>query len=246
MTQGAAVEGNSLVEYFSSFGPVETSRLSRVQAATAKIMTRNAQSIPHVTQHDEVEITRLDAVIRERKASGARHSILAYLFKACVDVLRAMPHFNASLDEDGATLVLKRYVNIGMAVDTPQGLLVPVIRNCDGKSILEIAEEIQDLSQRAREKGLPYALMEGASFTISSLGAIGGTGFTPIINAPDVAILGVSKARLRPVFEGDQIRPALMLPLSLSYDHRVINGADAARFLVQAGASLDALCDAPF
>jgi pyruvate dehydrogenase E2 component (dihydrolipoamide acetyltransferase) len=233
---------NSMTEHFAAYGPIETSPLSRIQAATARAMVRNWATIPHVTHHDEVEITEPDRVIRGRRAAGGKHTLLAYLFKACVMALRDFPHFNASLDADGKMLILKRYVNIAFAVDTPQGLLTPVIRGCDEKAAEEIATEIEQVSSQAREKGLAYQQMEGGTFTISSLGGIGGTGFTPIINAPDVAILGVTRAQVRPVFEGNGVRPALMLPLSLSYDHRVINGADAARFVVAVGSHLVESC----
>jgi pyruvate dehydrogenase E2 component (dihydrolipoamide acetyltransferase) len=226
-----------LVAYFGGFGPIAAEPLSRIQAAIARAMERNWSTIPHVTHHDEIEITEGDRIIRARNASGAeRASLLAYLIKACVATLRAFPRFNASLDGDGAALILKGYYNIGVAVDTPRGLLVPVIRGCDVKSAAEITAEIEAVSAKARDKGLAYQAMEGGSFTVSSLGAIGGTGFTPIINAPDVAILGVTKALVRAVFRDGGFQPGLMLPLSLSYDHRVINGADAARFLVQLAA----------
>jgi pyruvate dehydrogenase E2 component (dihydrolipoamide acetyltransferase) len=217
---------------FSRFGEVEERKLSRVQALTAQFMHRNWLAIPHVTHHDLLDITALE---EHRKASNAggegRLTPLSYQVRAVVAALREMPLFNASLGPDAQTLILKKYYNIGIAVETPQGLLVPVIRGCDGKTLRELAAEIAELSATAREKGLKPAQMAGGSFTISSLGGIGGVGFTPIINAPEVAILGVSRADWQPRRgEAGELVWRLMLPVSLSYDHRVINGADAARF----------------
>jgi len=218
---------------FAAFGEIELRPVSRIQKFVSAFMARNWASIPHVTHHDEADITELE---RHRKAlaetqPGMRVTPLAFFVKAVVAAMKRYPQFNASLDADGANLVLKKYFHIGIAVDTPNGLLVPVLRDCDRKSVGEIAAEIAEVSQRAREKGLPMADMSGGCFTISSLGGIGGSAFTPIINAPEVAILGITRAREVPVraVEGG-IDWRMMLPLDLSYDHRVINGADAARF----------------
>lgn len=219
---------------FSVFGPVEKTPLSRIQLIGARMMVQNWTSIPHVTHHDEADITELEVL---RKDLGVRHAPvkitpLPFLIKAVVASLREFPRFNASLDADGRTLVLKKYFHVGIAVDTPAGLLVAVIRDCDSKSLLTIAQEAAALSAKARSKGLTMAEMSGGCFTISSLGSIGGTGFTPIINAPEVAILGVTSSQWKPSrgADGHSIDWRLMVPLSLSYDHRVINGADAARF----------------
>jgi pyruvate dehydrogenase E2 component (dihydrolipoamide acetyltransferase) len=188
--------------------------------------------IPHVTQHELADITELEAF---RKRLGEENkdlkvTPLVFQIKAVVAALRRFPQFNASLDPSGENLVLKKYFHVGIAVDTPDGLVVPVIRDCDRKGLLELAAELGTISVKAREKKLGPADMSGGCFSISSLGGIGGTAFTPIVNAPEVAILGVSKASMQPVWDGEQFRPRLMLPLSLSYDHRVIDGADAARF----------------
>jgi pyruvate dehydrogenase E2 component (dihydrolipoamide acetyltransferase) len=189
--------------------------------------------IPHVTHHDEADITDLDA-LRERLAvdQGLKLTPLAFLIKAAVSALKAYPKFNASIDAGGTNIVLKKYFNIGVAVDTPNGLLVPVIRNADRKNLAQIAAEIVEVSRQARAKGLPMDRMTGGCFSISSLGSIGGTAFTPIINAPEVAILGLTKVFQKPTNVDGQLAWRLKLPLSLSYDHRVINGADAARFCV--------------
>jgi pyruvate dehydrogenase E2 component (dihydrolipoamide acetyltransferase) len=216
---------------FSEFGETETVPLSRIQALTSAYLSRNSVMIPHVTHHDEVDITALD----ERRKTlatpqGGKVTLLPFMIKAVATLLREFPNFNASLDGSGQ-LVRKKYFHVGVAVDTPAGLLVPVLRDCDRKGVLEIADEIAALSTRAREKGLPMKDMVGGCMTISSLGHIGGTAFTPIINAPEVAILGLTRARWQPQRgEGDGIAWRLMQPVSLSYDHRVINGADAARF----------------
>jgi len=218
---------------FSVFGEVETKPLSKIQRYVASFMARNWATIPHVTHHDEADITDLEAYRKAAAQADPRIKItpLAYFVKAVVACLREYPQFNASLDGSGNNLVLKKYFHVGVAVDTPNGLLVPVIRDCDKKSLSQIAAEIASLSQKAREKGLPMSDMAGGCFTISSLGGIGGTAFTPIINAPEVAVLGIARARevaTRAVDGGVAWR--LMLPLDLSYDHRVINGAEAARF----------------
>lgn len=226
---------------FAAFGPVESRPLSRVQKLVAGYMARNWVMIPHVTHHDEADITGLDVALGALKAAhpDARITPLAFLVKAAVAALKQHPQLNASLDVSGGTLILKKYFHVGVAVDTPGGLLVPVIRDCDRKPVAVIAGEIAALSQKAREKGLPMKDMIGGCFTISSLGGIGGTAFTPIINAPEVAILGITKAQWKPRRLPDGgLDWRLMLPLSLSYDHRVINGADAARFTVAIGGAL--------
>jgi pyruvate dehydrogenase E2 component (dihydrolipoamide acetyltransferase) len=225
---------------FSAFGDIEAVPVNRIQKLTAAWLSRNWISIPHVTHHDEADITELET-LRKRLATseGIKLTPLAFQMKALVGALQAFPHFNASLDARGENLVLKKYFHIGMAVDTPRGLLVAVIRDCDRKSVVELAREIAETSERARSKGLPMADMQGGCMTISALGGVGGTAFTPIINAPEVAILGVTKAQWKPTRgEGDAIDWRLMLPLDLSYDHRVINGADAARFVLHVMKSL--------
>jgi pyruvate dehydrogenase E2 component (dihydrolipoamide acetyltransferase) len=219
---------------FSRYGEIERQPLSRIQRISAGHLHRNWVGIPHVTQHDEADITDMEAF---RKANaedalnqGFKLTPLVFLIKATVAALKKFPRFNASLDSDGETLVLKKYFNIGVAVDTPDGLVVPVLRNCDRKGIMDLAAELADISGKAREKKLQPQDIQGGCISISSLGGIGGTSFTPIINAPEVAILGVSRSRMKPIWDGKDFRPRLMLPLSLSYDHRVIDGADAARF----------------
>ncbi len=220
---------------FSKFGPVETLPLSRIQKLSGPNLHRNWVSIPHVTQFDEVDITDLEAFrkvqLEALKKQGVRLTVLAFLVKAVARALREFPTFNASLAPGGDSLVLKKYVHVGVAVDTPDGLVVPVIRDCDRKGVSEIARELASLSEAAREKKLKPTDMQGGCFSISSLGGIGGTAFTPIINAPEVAILGVSKATIRPVYVDGAFVPRLMLPLSLSYDHRVVDGATGARFI---------------
>jgi pyruvate dehydrogenase E2 component (dihydrolipoamide acetyltransferase) len=215
---------------FAKFGPVETQPLSRIKKISGANLARNWAMIPHVTQHDDADITEMEAF---RKQLGEEHkdtkvTPLVFLIKAVVAALKKYPQFNASLDGD--QLVLKQYFHVGIAVDTPDGLVVPVLRDCDRKGLLELAAELATISTKAREKKLGPADMSGGCFSISSLGGIGGTGFTPIINAPEVAILGVSKSATRPVWDGKEFAPRLLLPLSLSYDHRVIDGAAAARF----------------
>ena len=217
---------------FATFGPVESKPLSKIKKISGANLARNWVMIPHVTQHDEADITELEAF---RKKLGDENkdlkvSPLVFQIKAVVAALKRFPNFNASLDASGENLVLKRYFHVGIAVDTPDGLVVPVIRDCDKKGLLELAAEMGTISTKAREKKLGPAEMSGGCFSISSLGGIGGTNFTPIVNAPEVAILGVSKAAMKPVWNGSEFAPRLMLPLSLSYDHRVIDGADAARF----------------
>ncbi len=216
---------------FSQFGEVETVALPRHQKLVASFLARNWAQIPHVTHHDEAEVSELDTVRRQMaEAQGVKLTPVPFIIKAVVSALQAYPRFNASLAADGNGLVMKRYFHIGVAVETPNGLLVPVIRDCDKKSIAEIALELVDKADRARAKGLPIAEMSGGCFSVSSLGNLGGTGFTPIINAPELAILGVTRAHEKLTLIDGQVRSVPVLPLSLSYDHRVINGADAARF----------------
>jgi pyruvate dehydrogenase E2 component (dihydrolipoamide acetyltransferase) len=219
---------------FAKFGPVETRPLSRLQKLSGPNLHRNWVSIPHVTQFDEADITDLEAFRKsntaETEKQGFKLTMLAFMIKACVTALRQHPNFNSSLDRAGENLVVKKYYNIGVAVDTPEGLVVPVVRDADRKGVFDVARELSEISRLAREKKLKPGDMQGGTFSISSLGGIGGTAFTPIINAPEVAILGVSKSSLRPVWTGKEFAPRLMLPLSLAYDHRVIDGAAAARF----------------
>ena len=219
---------------FARFGPVERKDLSRIQKISGANLHRNWVMIPHVTNHDDADITALEAFRQQLNAehakAGTKVTLLAFMIKAAVAALRKFPQFNASLD--GEQLVLKKYFHIGFAADTPNGLVVPVVRDADQKGILEIAQETAALSQKAREGKLTPADMTGGCFSISSLGGIGGRYFTPIINAPEVAILGVCKSHTEPQWDGQQFVPRLMLPLSLSWDHRVIDGAAAARFLV--------------
>ncbi|HEY5970932.1 MAG TPA: 2-oxo acid dehydrogenase subunit E2, partial [Pseudoxanthomonas sp.] len=219
---------------FSKFGEVETRELSRIQKISGANLARNWAMIPHVTQHDDADITDLEelrvALNKENEKSGIKLTMLAFLMKAAVAGLQKYPNFNASLDASGENLTLKKYFHIGFAADTPNGLVVPVIRDVDKKGVLQIAQESSELAKKARDGKLGPADMQGGCFSISSLGGIGGTKFTPIVNAPEVAILGVSKSAIRPVWDGKQFAPRLILPLSLSYDHRVIDGAAAARF----------------
>jgi pyruvate dehydrogenase E2 component (dihydrolipoamide acetyltransferase) len=233
-THGGGGGGLDLIPWpkvdFAKFGPVETQPLSRIKKLSGANLARNWAMIPHVTQHDDADITEMEAF---RKQLGEEHkdtkvTPLVFLIKAVVAALKKYPQFNASLD--GEQLVLKQYFHIGIAVDTPDGLVVPVIRDCDRKGLLELAAELATISGKARDRKLGPADMSGGCFSISSLGGIGGTGFTPIINAPEVAILGVSKSATKPVWNGKEFAPRLVLPLSLSYDHRVIDGAAAARF----------------
>ena len=221
---------------FAKFGAVEVKPLSRIQKISGARLQASWLNLPHVTQHDDADITDLDAARGALKGKAAQEEVkltpLVFIIKACLAALKKFPRFNASLDASGENLVLKQYFHIGFAADTPNGLVVPVIRDADRLSIYEIARALAALSSKARAGKLTAAEMQGGSFTISSLGGIGGTAFTPIINAPEVAILGVSKSTLKPVFENGSFVPRLMLPLSLSYDHRVIDGAEAARFVV--------------
>jgi len=219
---------------FAKFGEVETVALSRIKKISGANLARNWAMIPHVTQHDHADITDLEALRvalnKENEKSGIKLTMLAFLMKASVAALKKYPEFNASLDASGENLTLKKYFHIGFAADTPNGLVVPVIRDVDRKGVNEIAQESGELARKAREGKLGPAEMSGGCFSISSLGGIGGVAFTPIVNAPEVAILGVSKSSTQPVWDGKQFQPRLMLPLSLSYDHRVIDGASAARF----------------
>lgn len=228
---------------FSLFGEVETVALSRIQALTAGYLSRNSAVIPHVTHHDEINITDVEAY-RKTQATpgGGKLTLLPFVVKALAGLLGKFPSFNASLDAKGQRLTLKKYFHIGVAIDSPAGLLVAAVRDCDRKTVGEIADEIATLSQRAREKGLPMKDMVGGCMSVSSLGHIGGTAFTPIINAPEVAILGITRARWQPErLADDGTAWRLMLPISLSYDHRVINGAEAAKFAAALGPELVAL-----
>jgi pyruvate dehydrogenase E2 component (dihydrolipoamide acetyltransferase) len=222
------------VQDFSKFGPVEIRPLSRIQRLSGPALHRSWLNVPHVTHDDEADITDLDGYRREldtaAKADGYRVTLLAFLMKASVSALREFPKFNSSLTPEKDALIYKGYYHLGIAVDTPEGLVVPVIRDVDRKGITELSRELGAVSTRAREGKLGPADLQGACFTISSLGGIGGTAFTPIVNAPEVAILGVVRSKLAPVWDGSAFVPRLMLPISLSYDHRVIDGALAARF----------------
>ncbi|MEQ1772484.1 MAG: dihydrolipoyllysine-residue acetyltransferase [Burkholderiales bacterium] len=220
---------------FSKFGGIETKPLSRIRKLSGGFLHRNWVSIPHVTQHDEADITELEAFRKsqseEAKRKGVKLTMLCVLLKASVVALKQFPEFNSSLSADGESLVLKQYFHIGVAVDTPNGLVVPVLRDMDKKGLFEIAQELGTVSERMRSGKIAPADVQGGCFSISSLGGLGGTMFTPIINAPEVAILGVGKASMKPVWDGKTFQPRLMLPLSLSYDHRVIDGAQGARFV---------------
>jgi pyruvate dehydrogenase E2 component (dihydrolipoamide acetyltransferase) len=219
---------------FSQFGPTETRPLSKIKRLSGAGLHRNWVTIPHVTHQEEADITELEAFRKElgeeAKAQGVRLTMISFLLKAAVAALRKFPEFNASLDKSKENLILKSYFHVGVAVDTPEGLVVPVIRDVDRKGIFELARELGEVSEKARARKLKAEALQGGCFTISSLGGIGGVGFTPIINAPEVAILGVTRSRMQPVYRGGEFVPRLILPLSLSYDHRVIDGAGAARF----------------
>ena len=238
---GASVNGSALgVEPmpeidFSQFGEVEVKALSKINKLTGKFLHRNWVTIPHVTQFDEADITSLEAFRKqsnkEYEKEGVKFTMLSFIMKAVAAGLKKYPRFNSSLEPSGENLILKNYFNIGVAVDTPDGLVVPVIRDVDKKSLVDISRELREISGKARDKKLKPSDMQGGSMSISSLGGIGGTKFTPIVNAPEVAILGVSKAEMKPVWNGSEFEPKLMCPLCLSYDHRVIDGADGARFI---------------
>lgn len=220
---------------FAKFGPIETKALSRIKKISGKNLQRNWMTIPHVTQFGEADITTLEDFRQSQKAEMEKQKIkltpLVFIMKAVVASLKAFPHVNASLDASGENLIVKNYFHIGVAVDTPDGLVVPVIRDVDKKGLSDLAKELALISEKARNKQLTPADMQGGCFSISSLGGIGGTAFTPIINAPEVAILGVSKSSYQPVYQNGGFVPRLMLPLSLSYDHRVVDGAEGARFI---------------
>ena len=230
---------------YARFGEVEVEPLHRIRKRSAANLHRSWVTIPHVTQHDEADITDLDAFRREMKAEatarGTKLTFLPFIIKACTSALAEFPQFNASLDHTGENLILKRYFHIGVAVETANGLVVPVVRNADGKGLFDLADECSELSEKARTRKLKPDDMQGGSFSISSLGGLGGTFFTPIVNHPEVAILGVGKMDRRPVFRDGAFEPRLVLPLSLSYDHRVIDGADAARFTTRLGQLLSDL-----
>lgn len=219
---------------YSEFGPIETQALTKINKLTGKNLHRNWVTVPHVTQFDEADITELEdfrkSLKDEYEKKGVKVTFLPFLMKAVVSVLKQYPRFNASLDATGENLIIKKYYNLGVAVDTPDGLVVPVVRDVDRKSLVDLAAELMELSKRARERKLKTKDMQGGCLTISSLGGIGGTQFTPIVNAPEVAILGVARSSIRPVWTGESFEPRLILPLALSYDHRVIDGALGARF----------------
>jgi pyruvate dehydrogenase E2 component (dihydrolipoamide acetyltransferase) len=230
---GSGIPGVKLPD-FSQFGEVKREAMSRVMFATANNMQRSWLNVPHVTQFEDADITDMEDFRKAQKAAGEQKGVkmtpLPFLLKACATALSELPQFNVSLDLERKEVVRKNYIHIGIAVDTPHGLMVPVIRDVDKKGLWELAAESAELAQKARDKQLKPAEMQGACFTITSLGGIGGTAFTPIVNTPEVAILGVSRAAMKPVWDGQAFQPRLMLPLSLSYDHRAVNGADAARF----------------
>ncbi|WP_372971424.1 dihydrolipoyllysine-residue acetyltransferase [Marinobacter sp.] len=230
---GSGIPGVKLPD-FSQFGEIERESMSRMMFATANNMQRSWLNVPHVTQFEDADITDMEDFRKAQKAAGEKKGVkmtpLPFLLKACATALAELPQFNVALDMDRKEVIRKQYIHIGIAVDTPNGLMVPVIRNVDKKGLWELAAESAELAQKARDKQLKPAEMQGACFTITSLGGIGGTAFTPIVNTPEVAILGVSKAAMKPVWDGKGFQPRLMLPLSLSYDHRAVNGADAARF----------------
>jgi pyruvate dehydrogenase E2 component (dihydrolipoamide acetyltransferase) len=232
---GGAIPSVPVINY-EQFGDVETLELSRIKKISGKHLHACWLNIPHVTQFDEADITELEAFRKENKDMAAQKGVnltpLVFIMKAVVACLKQFPEFNASLSEDKETLILKNYYNIGVAVDTPNGLMVPVIKDVDKKGFLELAGELGDISQRARDGALTAKDMQGGTFSISSLGGIGGQFFTPIVNAPEVAILGVSRHQMKPIWNGKDFVPRLMLPLSVSYDHRVIDGAAGARFTV--------------
>jgi len=219
---------------FAKFGPVETKPLPRIQKLSGPYLHRNWISIPHVTQCDDADITDLEAFRKaqtaETEKKGFKLTMLAFMIKACVTALRQYPQFNSSLDKSGESIIIKKYFHIGVAVDTPGGLVVPVVRDADRKGVFDLAHELAEISKLARDQKLKPGDLQGGTFSISSLGGIGGSYFTPIINAPEVAILGVSRSVMKPVWDGKAFQPRLMLPLALSYDHRVIDGATAARF----------------
>jgi len=241
-TGGASVNGGAALGVeampdidFSQFGEIEIKPLSKINKLTGKFLHRNWVTIPHVTQFNEADITSLEAFRKqsnkEYEKQGVKFTMLVFIMKAVAAGLKKYPRFNASLEPSGENLILKNYFNIGVAVDTPDGLVVPVVRDVDKKSLVEISKELREISVKARDKKLKPSDMQGGSMSISSLGGIGGTNFTPIVNAPEVAILGVSRAEMKPVWNGAEFEAKLMCPLALSYDHRVVDGADGARFI---------------
>ena len=238
---GGAALGVEAMPYidFSQFGEIETKPLSKINKLTGKFLHRNWVTIPHVTQFDEADITSLEAFRKqsnkEYEKEGVKFTLLSFIMKAVAAGLKKYPRFNSSLDATGENLIMKNYFHVGVAVDTPDGLVVPVVRDVDKKSIIDISIELREISVKARDKKLKPSDMQGGCMSISSLGGIGGTKFTPIVNAPEVAILGVSKADMKPVWNGSEFEPKLMCPLSLSYDHRVVDGAEGARFITYIG-----------
>jgi pyruvate dehydrogenase E2 component (dihydrolipoamide acetyltransferase) len=238
LSSGTAAGGGALPKVaevdFSKFGPVETKPLGRIQKISGPRLHASWVNVPHVWQMDEADITELEAKRNELKDAAAKSGVkltpLAFLLRACAKALEEFPVFNASLDASGQNLIFKKYIHLGFAADTPNGLTVPVIRDANRKDVYELARDLATLSEKAREGKLSAAEMQGGSFTISSLGGIGGTSFTPIINAPEVAILGVARSSMKPVFQKDAFVPRLILPFTLAYDHRVIDGAMGARF----------------
>jgi len=241
-TEGSGIPAIPEVD-FSKWGPVEMQALTRIKRISGKHLHRAWLNVPHVTHHDEADITELESFRQSLKdeaaRSGLRVTLLAFVIKAVSRALKTYPVFNSSLAPDGEHLILKNYFHIGVAVDTPGGLVVPVVRNVDQKGVLDIVKDLADLSTRAREGKLKPDEMQGGCFSISSLGGIGGTAFTPVVNAPEVAILGLTRARMMPQWDGASFQPRLMLPLDLSYDHRVIDGAQAARFVADLVATLE-------
>ena len=241
-TSGVAIPALPEVD-FSQFGEIDVVAMSRLHKLTAANMHRSWLNVPHVTQYDDADITELEAFRKSLKPQMEKRNIkispLPFLLKAVAAALQENPAFNVSLSNDGESIIQKKYIHIGMAVDTPAGLMVPVIRDVDKKGIWELSEEIMAMAEKARTRKLQASDMQGGCFTISSLGGIGGQGFTPIINTPEVGILGVSKLATKPVYKGDVLMPRKMLPLSLSYDHRAVNGGDAGRFLTYLVALLD-------
>ena len=235
---GAGAGGGALPQVpvvdFAKFGDIETKPLPRIKKISGPRLHASWVNVPHVTQHDEADITDLETMRAALKSDaekvGSRLTPLAFVIKACVQALQEFPNFNSSISADGESQVFKKYFHIGFAVDTPGGLVVPVIRDADTKNIFDIGRELGELSEKARDGKLKAADMQGGCFSVSSLGSIGGTYFTPIVNAPEVAILGVSRAQMKPVWNGKEFEPRMMLPLSLSYDHRIVDGAAAARF----------------
>jgi pyruvate dehydrogenase E2 component (dihydrolipoamide acetyltransferase) len=241
ITQGGGAGISPIPEVdFTQFGETEVKPLSKIKRLTGDHMVRVCLNLPMVTQHDETDITEMEGFRKAHNANSPEYKLtgLVFIIKALTAALKQYPQFNSSLSADGLSLIYKKYTNIGIAVETPNGLMVPVIKDAEQKSLNELSAALIDLSGKAREGKLPPASMQGGSMSISSLGGIGGTAFTPIVNAPEVAILGVSRAKMQPVWNGKEFVPRLMLPLDLTYDHRVIDGAEAARFLVAITQSL--------